>query len=319
MIWLGIKYGFAAVAILLLFVQALLIFALSYFKIDNTGFTVFQTLMFIMASTGQLLGAVFTEREHAARALRHQRAELARVSSQATTAAMAVTMAHEISQPLSSLSSYVHSARRMIDGGRPMESIRNALEKAESESRRTRDIIERIRNFVSSGRLAFERTDLDEIARKIVMLNVDEARSRGIELVGDFDEATPDVVADRIAVEQALNNLVTNAIEASAERIDRSGVGPERRSGRVLVRLRRHANRVVLQVDDDGPGVAPDIEEKMFEVFETTKPGGMGLGLPLTLQIARKHSGRLEWRPLKPHGSSFLMELPIDGPQDDAR
>lgn len=310
MIWLCINAGFTAVAIMLLYVQVLLVGVMTYYQIDDEGFIIFQTSVFILASTGQLLGAIITEREQTTRELRHQQSELARVSAQATTAAMAVAMAHEISQPLSSLSNYVHSARRMVDGGQSAESIRNALAKAEAEARRTREIIERIRDFVASGQLRLERTDLEQVARKIVMLNVDDAASRGVELTSEFPEGTPPALVDKIAIEQALNNLVTNAIDAAATRAGSSG--------HVMVRLYRGGAHVVFQVDDDGPGVAPEMTERLFQVFETTKAGGMGLGLPLTLQIARKHAGRLEWRVLRPQGSSFLMELPIDGPDDEA-
>jgi two-component system sensor kinase FixL len=168
MIWLGVNYGFNAVSFMLLFTQMLLVLTLAHYRIDNYDFTTFQTLMFIMAATGQLLGAVITEREQTARQLRQQQAELSRVSAQATTGAMAVTMAHEISQPLSSLASYVHSARRMIDGAQPAPAVRAALVKAEAEAGRARQIIERIRDFVSSGRLEVEVTEIGPISTRRV-------------------------------------------------------------------------------------------------------------------------------------------------------
>lgn len=68
-------------------------------------------------------------------------------------------------------------------------------------------------------------------------------------------------------------------------------------------------------MEDDGAGVAPDIADKLFEVFETTKSKGMGLGLPLTRQIVERHSGRLDWSPREPQGVCFTIELPIYGPE----
>jgi two-component system sensor kinase FixL len=257
-----------------------------------------------------LLGAVLSEREQTGRLLRKQQAELSRVSAQATTAAMAVTMAHEISQPLSSLNSYVHSARRLIDAGQSPQTVRTALVKAEAESARARGIIERIRDFVASGRLELRTTELFPVAQKIVSLNVDEARSRGVELAWEGVEVYLAIRIDGIAIEQALNNLVVNAIDSASAK-------PES-GGRVSVRLFRRGDFAVFQVDDNGPGVAPEMAESLFEVFETTKAKGMGLGLPLTLQIARRHSGRLNWKPLSPSGASFSMELPLHGSENEA-
>lgn len=310
MMWVGINYGFSAVAIMLLVTQLTLVTAMTYFHIDDAGFTVYQTLMFIMASTGQLLGAVLSEREQTGRILRRQQSELSRVSAQATTGAMAAAMAHEISQPLTSLASYVHSARRMIDSGQPTPAVANALGRAETEAKRAREIIGRIRNFVASGQLEREPTDLEEIGRKIIKLNREDAAARGVEIAGEFDEASHLVFVDRIAIEQALNNLVTNAIDAASEN--------QGMVGRVLVRVHVSPRAARLQVEDNGSGVNPEIADRLFQVFETTKPKGMGLGLPLTQEIALKHSGKLEWRANSPRGAIFTIELPTDGSTTNA-
>jgi signal transduction histidine kinase len=309
-LWVGINYGYTAVAMTLLVTQVTLIGALTHFQVSDRDFFIFQTLMCILATTGQLLGAIVTERERATRLLREQRSELARVSAHATTAAMAVTFAHEISQPLSSLSTYVHSARRMLDSGHSTASVTNVLAKAEAEAQKTRRIIERIRDFVSSGKLELEATDIGQIAQKIGSLNQDEARARGVALVVETSSPLPLIQADRIAIEQALNNLVTNAIDAAAE------CGEDR--GRVVVRISQNGEKAVLRVDDNGTGVAAEIVDHLFEVFETTKPKGMGLGLSLTQEIARRHAGRVGWRPLWPQGTSFFIELPIHGPKTDS-
>jgi two-component system, LuxR family, sensor kinase FixL len=309
-IWVGISYGYAAVAVALLATQGVLIVAMTYFGVEDNDFSMFQTMMFVLSVTGLLLGAVVSERERATRLLRAQQLELARIATQAVTGAMAMTLAHEISQPLSSLSTYVHSARRMLGGGQSTSSVLHALEKAEAEAKRTQSIMERIRDFVSNGKLALESVDLNQVARKIQLLNLDDARTKRVGLEVETLAPLPPVRADKIAVEQALNNLVVNAIDAASQRKD-SG-------GRVILRLARRNDAVVIQVDDNGPGVAPEIADSLFEAFETTKTTGMGLGLTLTHQIARRHSGTLGWRNLEPEGASFSIELPIHGPDENA-
>jgi C4-dicarboxylate-specific signal transduction histidine kinase len=115
-------------------------------------------------------------------------------------------------------------------------------------------------------------------------------------------------MADRIQIEQVLNNLLANAIDAASERTDGRGL--------VVMRVAGRGDRVVVQVEDNGPGVAPEIAGSLFEAYQTTKPRGMGLGLPLSLQIVQKHAGRLWWEPIVPEGTRFLVELQINGPEN---
>jgi two-component system sensor kinase FixL len=305
-IWSGIKYGYVGTALALLATHIFVITALTYYNVNDSQFVVFQILMFILSATGLLLGVAMTEREQAERMLRDQRAELAR----AAAGAMAATVAHEISQPLSAMSAFVHSARLILDAGQMTPSIaeaRAALAEAEAQGQRTRAIIQRVRDFVAGGKLALESLDLMQLVQKISKLSEEEAEDRGVALRTEAVALIPHVRADRIAVEQALNNLIRNAIESASERKD-SLAG-------VVVRLSQSGDRVVLDVDDNGPGVAPEVAGTLFETFETTKLDGMGLGLPLALQIAHRHSGSLTWRALEPQGARFSIDLPIQGPE----
>ena len=309
-VWIGIKYGYVGTALALLATQIFVITALTYYKVNDSQFGVFQILMFILSATGLLLGVAMTEREQAERMVRDQHAELARVGARAAAGAMAATVAHEISQPLSAMSAFVHSARLILDAGQMTPSIaeaRAALAEAEAQGQRTRAIIQRVRDFVAGGKLAIESLDLMQLVQKISKLSEEEAEDRGVALRIESVAPIPRVRADRIAIEQALNNLIRNAIESASERKDSLGG--------VVVRLSQSGDRVVLDVDDNGAGVAPEVAGTLFETFETTKLDGMGLGLPLALQIARRHSGSLTWRALEPQGARFSIDLPIQGPE----
>ncbi len=307
-LWVAINYGFRAVALTLLATQVILVVSMNRFDVGDFDFSVFQMQMFVLAVTGQLLGAAIGEREEATKFLLRQQSELARVSSQATTGALAVAFAHEISQPLSSLSGYLYGARRMLAGRDDVRAVVGVLEKAEAEVRRTREVITRIREFVASGALDLRDHDLVDIARKIVTMNVDDARADGVRLVLEAPERPVHIRVDRIAIEQALNNLVVNAIEMA-----RAGAP---RTENVWIRISSRGAIALLQVDDDGPGVPPEIADRLLQPFETTKPRGMGLGLTLVAQVAEKHGGRLAWRAVEPHGASFTLELPVAGPDE---
>jgi two-component system sensor kinase FixL len=186
----------------------------------------------------------------------------------------------------------------------------DALTKAEAEARRAREVLERIRDFVSSGNLDLQVLDLSALAEKIAALCREEATARGIEIEVEIIRPIPPVKADRVQIEQVLNNLVANAIDAASERSDARG--------HVIIRLAAHGETVIIQVEDNGPGVAPELAESIFEPYQTTKPRGMGLGLPLSLRIVQRHAGRLWWEPNSPVGARFVVALQIDGSTQNA-
>ena len=105
-------------------------------------------------------------------------------------------------------------------------------------------------------------------------------------------------------MEQVLNNLLANAIDAASE--------PSVAHGRVIIRIAARRDTVMIQVEDNGPGVAPELADSIFEPYQTTKPRGMGLGLPLSLRIVQRHAGRLWWEPNRPEGARFIVALPVD-------
>ena len=309
-IWVGMREGYAGVAVALLAIQLGLVVTTTYVGIEAKDFSVFQMLMLVLSIAGLLLGAVITEREQAAQLLRQQQTELSHVSAYAIAGAMGMALAHEISQPLSTVASYLHAARRLLQSGAASAPVMDALSKAEMETRRTREVLERVRDFVSSGKLDLKPLDLSNLALKIGALCREEATARGIHVEIENIRAIPLVRADRIQIEQVLNNLVANAIDAASERTDARGL--------VVMRVARRGERVVVQVEDNGPGVAPEMVDRLFEAYQTTKPRGMGLGLPLSLQIIQKHAGHLWWEPIVPEGTRFLVELQINGPDNYA-
>ena len=132
-------------------IQLGLVVTTTYVGFEAKDFSVFQMLMLVLSITGLLLGAVITERAQAAQLLRQQQTELAQVSAHAIAGAMGMALAHEISQPLSTVASYLHAARRLLQSDAASAPVMDALSKAEMETRRTREVLERVR---ISSRLA---------------------------------------------------------------------------------------------------------------------------------------------------------------------
>ena len=309
-IWVAMRKGYAGVALALVTIQLTLAVVTAFVGYNTTDFAILQLLMLVLSITGLLLGAVTTERQDAALRLREQKRELARMLSNAQAGAMGMALAHEVSQPLSTVATYLHAARRLLQSSVASEPVMDALVKAEAEAHRAREVLERIRDFVSNGNLNLEALDLSAIAQKIVELCREEAAERGIQVELESVGPVPPVQADRVQIEQVLINLVANAIDAASERSDARG--------RVIIRIATHADAVAIEVEDNGKGVASELADNIFDAYQTTKPRGMGLGLHLSRRIVQRHAGRLWWEPVRTGGARFVVELPIDGPNHNA-
>ncbi len=304
-IWVAMREGYAGVALALVTIQLTLAAITVFVGYDTTDFAILQLLMLVLSITGLLLGAVTTEHKDAALRLREQQRELARMASDARAGAMGMALAHEVSQPLSTVTAYVHAARRLLQSGVARAPVMDALVKAEAEAQRAREVLERVRDFLSNGNLNLNAVDASALAERIGALCREEAASRGVQVEVESAGPAPPMKADEVQIEQVLINLVGNAIDAASERPDARG--------RVTIRIVASASALVIQVEDNGRGVAPELADNIFDAYQTTKPRGMGLGLHLSRRIVQRHAGRLWCEPISTGGARFVVELPTNG------
>jgi two-component system sensor kinase FixL len=285
-------------------VHLLLLAFISWGGYPASTFMGYQLLVLALAFNGVLLGAVVDERRRSDELLREQHAEVARMARHATAGAMGVSLAHQISQPLSNVAMYLHVARQLLSG-KPADPapVATSLEKATGQLRQAKDILERLRDFVSRGTLRPALTDLGALTRKVVALAEDDARAHGV--VMRLEAASvPPITVDALQLEQALINVINNAVDAAAE--------AGRRPGGVTVRVASTDQGVRIEIEDDGPGVSEVVARHLFEPFVTTKPGGMGLGLALSRELIGAHGGTIEWERVRPEGGArFVIELPF--------
>ncbi len=304
-IWVAMREGYAGVALALVTIQLTLAVLTAFDGYNTTDFAILQLLMLVLSITGLLLGAVTTDRQDAALRLREQKRELARMVSNARAGAMGMALAHEVSQPLSTVAMYLHAARRLLQASVASEPVMDALVKAEAEAQRAREVLERIRDFVSNGNLNLTAVDVSTLAEKIGALCREEAAARGVLVEVESTGLIPPVRADGVQIEQVLINLVGNAIDSAAERPDARG--------RVSMRVAAKSDGIMLRVEDNGRGVAEELADNIFDAYQTTKPRGMGLGLHLSRRIIQRHAGRLWWEPITTGGARFVVELPTNG------
>jgi signal transduction histidine kinase len=301
--WIAMRSGFAGSAIGVCVVHLLLVAFISWGGYPATTFMGYQLLVLALAFTGLLLGAVVDERRRSDELLREQHAQVVRMTRHATAGAMGVSLAHQISQPLSNVAMYLHVGRQLL-ASKPAEPapIADALDRAAGQLRLAKDILERLRDFVSRGTLRPAPTDLGALTRKVVALAEDDARAHGVSVRLETASAPP-VTVDALQLEQTLINVINNAIDAAAE--------TRRPPGYVAVRVRQADDRVRIEVEDNGPGVSEVVAKQLFEPFVTTKPGGMGLGLALSRELIGAHGGTIQWQHTADHvGALFVIDLP---------
>jgi two-component system, LuxR family, sensor kinase FixL len=220
-----------------------------------------------------------------------------------STAALAVGLIHEMSQPLSAATTFVHAARRLLDTGRPDQSVlAGTMERAEQELKRVREMLVELRNVASAARHERLPVDLLELTRTIAEQLSDVAEIRAVHIRIE-PGSSPTLVADAAQIKQVLLNLINNAIDAAAETSN----------GIVSIRCCHDGTTIEIEVNDNGMGIASEIAGHVFEPFQTTKPRGMGLGLSLSQQIVEAHGGKLWWESVAPHGTRFHLRLPFNG------
>ncbi|MBP5997490.1 MAG: PAS domain S-box protein [Azonexus sp.] len=249
-----------------------------------------------------------TERRHAEELARQQQEQLQFTSRLVTMGEMASTLAHELNQPLAAIASYNTGCLNLLanenfDPG----DIRHALEKLGVQAQRAGRIIRRVHDFVRKSEPKRAPSALGEIIEDCLGFIEAEARKRHVHIETALP-ALPPVLADRLMLEQVLLNLIRNGMEAMANT-------PEEQ--RVLrVAVEPGGGEVVVSIADNGCGIAPEVREKLFTAFFTTKPEGMGVGLSICRSIIEFHRGRL-WAEDNAHsptgsGTIFKFTLPLE-------
>lgn len=244
-------------------------------------------------------------------------AERAQAASRLITMGeMASSVAHELNQPLTAISNYCNGMLSRIRAGQHCsEDLVGALEKTARQAQRAGQIIQRIKSFVRRSEPNRQPSDVQAIVAEAIELAEIEFRRRNVRLTPYLAARLPTLHVDPILIEQVLVNLLKNA----AESIDAAGRAPAQR----LVELRVVPQRVegieavTFSVTDTGSGLAPEVLERVFEAFFSTKAEGMGIGLNLCRSIVESHQGRLTARNLyngeQVVGCCFSFWLPLTG------
>lgn len=210
-----------------------------------------------------------------------------------TMGEMASSVAHELNQPLTAITNYCNGMMSRIKGQAiDTEALLAALEKTSKQAQRAGQIIQRIRSFVKRSEPNRTAADVSTMVSEAVELAGIELRRRNVRLNHYVAARLPVVQVDPILIEQVMVNLLKNA----AESIDIAERPLARRSVelRVLPKVIEGHNAIEFSVQDTGKGLAPEVMDRLYEAFFSTKPEGMGIGLNLCRTIVESHRGRMQ-------------------------
>lgn len=245
-------------------------------------------------------------RQRVARRRAEQLLQLGQVARLNTLGELAAGMAHELNQPLTAVLSNSQAARRLLAEEPPeIDAARQAMVQAAEQAKRASAVVGRLRRLVERPGLAqqAEALDLAQAVAETLHLLDPELRRCQVQAQVQAAPDLPQALADPVAVQQILHNLLLNALQAMESQ------PPAGRQLRIALALRDA--RLLLAVQDSGPGVSPDMRPRLFTPFATGRAQGLGLGLTLSQSLAESMGGSLELGVSEPEGGArFELLLP---------
>ena len=258
---------------------------------------------------GEYVGVTMdiTERKQAEQErerLRQLEADLAHINRVNIMGEMAAALAHEIKQPIAASITSANACLRWLAHDPPdLERARAAATRIEQDGNRAANVIDSLRSFYKKDTPSErEMVDIKDIIREMTTLLRAEAVRHSITIHSDLQADLPNILANRVQLQQVFMNLILNAIEAMKDT-----------GGQLTVRARPDLEaQLVISISDTGIGLPAESSERMFEAFHTTKPQGTGMGLAITRSIVESHGGRIWATANQGAGATFHFTVPVE-------
>jgi PAS domain S-box-containing protein len=254
----------------------------------------------------EVLGALMdvTQAKKAQEELQTAQAELAHASRVATLGEISASIAHEVNQPLAAIVANGQASLRFLDHESPdLNDVRGALEWIVKDGNRAAEVIQRVRTLVKKTDTQKVVLDINDAINDVVALLQRELSAHRVWLKLELAADSPKVFADRVQLQQVMMNLIMNGAEAMQEVEDRPRL--------LTIRSSLEDGQVAVAVSDCGIGLTAEDQNRLFNAFFSTKPGGLGIGLSICRSIVEAHGGRL-WPSANPdNGATFQFVLPL--------
>jgi len=266
-------------------------------------FAVFLVATLLITGLMEIKRRVEESRARDQEALRQAQADLAHVNRVTTMGELTASLAHEVNQPIAAAVTDANTCMRWLTRDHPdVEEARQAASRVIKDATRAAEIISRIRLLFKKGAPQQELVDVNEVIREMVVLLRNEASRYSISLRTELVADLPQVMGDRVQLQQVLMNLMNNGIDAMKE------VAATRE---LALKSQRAGNgELMVSVSDTGVGLPPQQADQIFNAFFTTKVDGTGMGLRISRSIVESHGGRLWAANNSPRGASFHLTLP---------
>jgi PAS domain S-box-containing protein len=254
----------------------------------------------------EIVGAVMdiTEARKSQETLHAAQTALAHASRVATLGEISATIAHEVNQPLAAIVANGQACLRFLHREKPdLNDVRGAVEWIVKDGNRAGEVIRRVRGLLKKADTEKTPLDVNDLVNEVAALLRRELAAQQVTPQLELAPAVPPIVADRVQLQQVIINLVMNGAEAMQTITGRSL--------RLVIRTYQdEAHRVVVAVEDSGPGIAGENADRVFDPFFSTKPGGLGMGLSICRSIVEAHGGRLWSSANAGPGATFQFALP---------
>jgi C4-dicarboxylate-specific signal transduction histidine kinase len=217
---------------------------------------------------------------------------------------LTASLAHEVNQPIAAAVTDANTCLRWLTRDQPdLEEAREAAARVVKDATRAAEIIARVRMVFKKGVAQRELVDVNELLREMTILLRNEISRQSIAVRTELAEALPQIMGDRVQLQQVMMNLIMNSIDAMK---DVEG------TRELIINSQRTENeQLMVSVGDTGVGLPAKQVDRIFDAFFSTKAHGTGLGLRISRSIVESHGGRLWSSDNSPRGALFHLTLPI--------
>lgn len=245
------------------------------------------------------MGAIFYNQQNHLQKIRFLEAEISRQERLSELGNLAATVAHEIRNPLNSVSMGLQRLKAEFSPRQDHEQYARFLNLMQGEVQRLNSIVEQFLSLARPLTLSPEEISVQEFLQELTTLVAGDASSSNVQIELEIPPGLPPLRADRNYLKQLLLNLILNGVQAMPQ------------GGKLTLDAHADKNQLQLTVQDRGTGIGPETLKKIFEPYFTTKPNGSGLGLSIARRIAEAHGGTLTVESELGQGSRFHVFLPL--------
>jgi C4-dicarboxylate-specific signal transduction histidine kinase len=231
-------------------------------------------------------------------------AELAHVNRYSMAGELTTSIAHELNQPLGSILVNTETAALMLESpSLDVDELKEIISDIRRDDRRAGEVIRRLRSLLQRVPFETKKIDLNDTIRESIDLVSGYVRARGGDIVTTLAHGGLLVLGDRIQLQQVLLNLIVNAADATEDL--------EESQRKIVVRTARNMDSAEIEIADNGSGILAGKMGEVFKPFYTTKPNGMGMGLPIARTIIEAHGGQISAENRAGRGALFRITLPL--------